>query len=108
MRGRTRYRLCVLLAVTVGGGCAAGPQKVVPVGQNAYRVSVSSPSFASQAGTNFKAFNAASSFCDQMGEQVLFRQSQESGLHSWSPKHEDLTFVCASASLRGDAAMARD
>jgi hypothetical protein len=32
-----------------------------------------------------------------MGEQVLFRESQESGVHSWSPKREDLTFVCARA-----------
>jgi hypothetical protein len=30
-----------------------------------------------------------------MGERLLFRESQESGTHSWSPKREDLTFVCA-------------
>jgi hypothetical protein len=32
-----------------------------------------------------------------MGQQVLFRNSQESGEHSWSAKREDLTFVCMSA-----------
>ncbi len=108
MRSSTRYRIFVLLAITVAGGCAAGPQKVMPVGQDAYRVSVTSPSFASQAGANHKAFDAASSFCDKMGEQALFRVSQESGVHSWSPKHEDLTFVCTSAGLRADAAVAKD
>jgi len=108
MRSTTRYRLPMLLALTVAGGCATAPQQVVPVGQNAYRVSTSSPSFASQAGTNEKAFDAANAFCDKMGEQALFRQSQESGVHSWSPKHEDLTFVCGSASLRGDVAVAKD
>jgi hypothetical protein len=108
MRSSTRYRLFVLLTVTVAAGCAAQPHRVMPVGQNAYRVSVTSPSFASQAGTNDKAFDAASSFCDKMGEQVLFRQSQESGVHSWSPKHEDLTFVCSSAGLLAAAAVAKD
>jgi hypothetical protein len=108
MRSSTRYRRFVLLTVTVAGGCAAQPHTVMPVGQNAYRVSVTSPSFASQAGANYKAFDAASSFCDRMGEQVLFRQSQESGVHSWSPKHEELTFVCTNAGLRAATAVAKD
>jgi hypothetical protein len=108
MHSATRYRLSMLLSLTAAGGCAMAPQQVVPVGQNAYRVSVSSPRFASQSGANYKAFDAASTFCDKMGEQALFRQSQESGVHSWSPKREDLTFVCSSASLRDDAAVARD
>ncbi len=107
MRSATRYRLCSLLTFALAGGCAAVPQQVVPDGQNAYRVRVSSPSFASQAATNAKAFAAASSFCDKMREQVLFRESQESGVHSWSPKQEDLTFVCSSAIVRGDA-LAKD
>ncbi len=102
-----RNALGVSLALTLLGGCAAGPQ-LVPLGQNAYRLSVSSPRFASQAGTNQKAFDAANAFCDKTGEQVLFRESQESGVHSWSPKREDLTFVCSSVAVRADAAMARD
>jgi hypothetical protein len=105
MRSGTQHRLCILLALAVSGGCATRPQ-VVPVEHNAYRVTVTGPSFASQAGTNDKALYAASSFCDKRGEQVLFRESQESGVHSWSPKREDLTFICGSASLRGDAAVA--
>jgi hypothetical protein len=108
MRSATRYRLSMLLCLTAAGGCATAPHQVVPVGQDAYRVSVSRPSFASQSGTNLKAFDAASAFCDKMGEQALFRQSQESGVHSWSPKREDLTFVCSSASLRDDVAVAKD
>jgi len=108
MHSATRYRLWMLLSLTAAGGCATAPQQVVPVGQNAFRVSVSAPRFARQSDTNYKAFDAATAYCDKMGEQVLFRQSQESGVHSWSPKREDLTFVCSSASLRDGVAVAKD
>jgi putative hemolysin len=94
MRSIKNQRLWSLLAIVAAAGCATAPQKVVPLGQDAFRVSVSAPSFARQADTNYKAFDAASTFCGQKGEQVLFRESQESGVHSWSPKREDLTFVC--------------
>jgi len=97
MRSIKNHRLWSLLTIVAAAGCAAAPQKVVPVGQDAFRVSVSAPSFARQAETNYKAFDAASAFCGQMGEQVLFRESQESGIHIWSPKREDLTFVCTRA-----------
>ena len=99
MRSIKKHRSWSLLAILAAAGCAAAgcaaaPQKVVPLGQEAFRVSVTAPSFASQADTNYKAFDAASTYCTRMGERVLFRESQESGTHSWSPKREDLTFVC--------------
>lgn len=100
MRSFKNHRLWSVLTIIAAAGCATAPQKVVPVGQDAFRISVSAPSFARQAETNYKAFDAASTFCGRMGEQVLFRESHEFGMHSWSPKREDLTFVCARA---GDA-----
>jgi hypothetical protein len=88
------YRVLSLLIVAAAAGCAGAPQRVMPVGQDAFRVSVSAPSFARQAEANYKALDAARAFCGHMGEQVLFRESRESGVHSWSQKREDLTFVC--------------
>jgi hypothetical protein len=32
-----------------------------------------------------------------MGKHVMFRQSTETSEHVWSPKQEDLTFVCMNA-----------
>jgi hypothetical protein len=91
------HRLWSLLTIVAAAGCAVAPQKVVPLGQDAFRVSVAAPIFARQADANYKALDAANAFCDQRGEQVLFRESQESGLHSWSPKREELTFLCMRA-----------
>jgi len=95
MRCIKNHRSWSLLAIVAVAGCATAPQKIVPLGQDAFRVSVTAPSFARQADANHKALDAASTFCGQMGERLLFRESQESGTHSWSPKREDLTFVCA-------------
>ena len=100
MRSIKIHRLWSLLTIAAAAGCATAPHQVVPLGQDAFRVSVSAPSFARQTDANYKAFDAASRYCEQMGGQALFRESQESGVHSWSPKREDLTFVCARA---GDA-----
>ena len=94
MRSIKNHRPWSLLAIAAAAGCATAPHTVVPLGQDAFRVSVSAPSFATQADANYKAFDAASTFCGQTGGQALFRESQESGVHRWSPKREDLTFVC--------------
>jgi hypothetical protein len=32
-----------------------------------------------------------------MAKHVMFRQSTETSEHAWSPKQEDLTFVCIDA-----------
>ena len=93
------YRMSSLLilaaaAAAAAAGCAGAPQRVMPVGEDAFRVSAAAPRFGRQADANYKALSAAAAFCSQTGGRVLFRQSQESGVHSWSPKREDLTFVC--------------
>jgi hypothetical protein len=90
-------QVVALLAVAALGGCAGTPPKVAALGENAYQLSVVGRPATSQADTNYRAISAATDYCAQLGQQVLFRQSQESGEHAWSPKREDLTFVCMSA-----------
>lgn len=86
-----------LLVVAALAGCAGAPPKVASLGDNAYQLSVVGKPATSQADTNYRAIVAATDYCAQSRQQVLFRQSQESGEHTWSPKREDLTFVCMSA-----------
>jgi len=86
-----------LLGVAALTGCAGTPPKIASLGENAYQLSVAGKPATSQADTNYRAIVAAADYCAQMGQQVLFRHSQESGEHAWSPKREDLTFVCMSA-----------
>jgi hypothetical protein len=90
-------QVVTLLTVAALAGCAGAPPKVASLGENAYQLSVVGKPATSQADTNYRAVAAATEYCAQMGQQVLFRQSQESGEHTWSPKREDLTFVCMSA-----------
>ena len=86
-----------VLAVAALAGCADAPPKVAPLGENAYQLSVVGKPATRQADSNDRAIAAATDYCAQRGQQVLFRQSQESGEHTWSPKREDLTFVCMNA-----------
>lgn len=86
---------CAALAALVG--CASAPSGVVPAGNDAYQLRVSGARFESQADTNIKALGIASEYCAKMDKSLLFRQSIESGEHSWDPKQEDLTFVCSDA-----------
>jgi hypothetical protein len=75
-------------------GCASTPAGVVPAGQDAYQVSVLGARYETQTDTNLKALSVANQYCDQLGKHVMFRQSTESSAHAWSPKQEDLMFVC--------------
>jgi hypothetical protein len=75
-------------------GCASTPSGVVPAGQDAYHVSVVGARYETQTDTNLKALSVANQYCEQSGKHVMFRQSSETSEHAWSPKQEDLTFVC--------------
>jgi hypothetical protein len=90
---------CVLgiAAFAVLAGCAATAPAVVPAGDDAFRVRVSGARYETQADTNLRALNVADAYCDKLAKHVMFRQSSESSEHSWSPKEEDLTFVCMDA-----------
>jgi len=78
-------------------GCATAPSVIVPAGNDGYQLKISGARYESQADTNIKALSIASEYCAKMGKKLLFRQSNESGDHSWAPKQEDLTFVCSDA-----------
>jgi hypothetical protein len=78
-------------------GCATAPSGVVPAGQDAYHVSVYGARYETQADTNLKALKVANEYCNRMAKDVMFRQSTETSEHAWSPKQEDLSFVCMDA-----------
>jgi hypothetical protein len=88
-----RWVIGIVAAATLGG-CATSPGAVVPAEQGAYHVSVFGARYETQADTNLKALGIANEYCDNQGKQLMFRQSTESSDHAWSPKQEDLTFVC--------------
>lgn len=96
MRGTKISSLLSLAALATLAGCASAPQ-VVPLDAELYHVSAQGMPFGSQADTNHRALQAANAYCDSQGKALLFRQSQESGTHSFSPKREDMTFTCMSA-----------
>ena len=85
------------IAASAMAGCATAPSGVVPAGQDAYRVSVFGARYETQADTNLKALSVANEYCEKNARHVMFRQSVEISEHSWSPKQEDLTFVCMDA-----------
>jgi hypothetical protein len=94
---KSQWVLGIVASATMAG-CASTPTGVVPSGPDAYHVSVLGARYETQTDTNLKALSAADQYCDQLGKHVMFRQSTESSAHAWSPKQEDLTFVCMDAS----------
>jgi hypothetical protein len=96
MAARNMQWMIGILASTLAG-CATAPGGVAPAGQDAYHVSVFGAGYETQADTNLKALRVAGEYCDKMTKHVMFRQSAETSEHAWSPKQEDLTFVCMDA-----------
>jgi hypothetical protein len=94
MKSRNSQWVFGIVAAGAMAGCVSTPTGVLPAGQDAYHVSVFGARYETQADTNFKALSIASQYCDQTGKHVMFRQSTESNAHAWSPKQEDLIFVC--------------
>lgn len=97
MRWSNVYRVFGSVAVVALAGCAATAPGVVSVGEDAFRVRVVGARYETQTDTNLRALSAADAYCDRLAKHVMFRQSVESSEHSWSPKQEDLTFVCMDA-----------
>jgi hypothetical protein len=92
---KARWILGLAACATIAG-CAT-TNAVTPVGQDAYHVNVIGARYETQTDANLKALNIAHQYCDQQGKHVMFRASTESSEHAWSPKQEDLTFVCMDA-----------
>jgi hypothetical protein len=97
MKSRKSPFVFGLLASATLAGCATNSNGVTPVGQDAYHVRVVGQPYETQTDANLKALNAAHQYCDQLGRHVMFRESTESSEHAWSPKQEDLVFVCMDA-----------
>jgi hypothetical protein len=93
---KSQWVLGIIASATLPG-CASTPTGVVPAGQDAYHVSAIGARYETQTDTNLKALSVANQYCEQSGKHVMFRQSTESSAHAWSPKQEDLTFVCMDA-----------
>ncbi len=96
MKSRNSLWMLAMISSAVAG-CAATPVGVQRTAQDAYHVNVIGARYETQADANLRALNIANQYCDQMGKHVMFRQSTESSEHAWSPKQEDLTFVCMDA-----------
>jgi hypothetical protein len=92
----SRSKICMvgIFAAAMLSGCAVTSSDVVPAGTDAYRLSVTGARYETQADVNYRALLAANDYCDKTNKHMMFRQSTESSAHSWSPKQEDLTFVC--------------
>lgn len=97
MTSRKSQLVFGIVASAAMAGCASTPVGVQPAGQDAFHVSVLGARYETQTDTNLKALNVANQYCDQMGKHVMFRQSTETAEHAWSPKQEDLTFICMDA-----------
>jgi hypothetical protein len=110
MRQGKLHSLLGLIAAASLCGCAATRPPVTPVSDDAYHVRTSGARYETQADTNSKALAAANDYCGEQGKQLMFRQSTETAAHAWSPKAEDLTFVCIDAKDPGymNAANKRD
>jgi hypothetical protein len=97
MRQGTIHSLLGLMAVATLSGCVANRPPVTSTGDDGYRVHTIGARYETQADTNFKALVVANEYCGTQGKQLMFRQSIETAPHAWSPKAEDLTFVCVDA-----------
>ena len=97
MKSRNAEWIIGIVASATLCGCSTAPGGVVPAGKDGYRVSVFGARYDTQSDTNLKALRVADEYCDGQGKHVMFRQSTESSAHAWSPKQEDLTFVCMNA-----------
>jgi hypothetical protein len=97
MRQSKLHSLLGLITAASLCGCAATRPAVTPVADDSYHVRTTGARFESQADTNFKALVSANEFCGTQSKQLMFRQSTETAEHAWSPKAEDLVFVCIDA-----------
>jgi hypothetical protein len=91
---RNKILVMGMIAAAMLSGCAATSPGVVAASDDAYRVKVNGARYETQADVNYKALLAANEYCDKTNQRMMFRQSTESSEHAWSPKQEDLTFIC--------------
>ena len=78
-------------------GCATIPSDVVPIGKDTYQLSMTGVGFATQANTNVKALKVANSYCEKLNKHLVFQHSSESGVYGFSPRQDNLVFLCLNA-----------
>lgn len=87
-----------VFGIAVGlAGCATFGSEVVPVGKDTYQLSMTGVGFSTQANTNIKALAAANDYCSKLGLHMVPRNSAESGVYGWSPRQDNLVFMCLRA-----------
>jgi hypothetical protein len=86
----------VLLSAVALAGCATISSDVVSIGKDTYQLSMTGVGFATQANTNMKALRAANGYCDKIGKHMVFQHSAESGVYGFSPRQDNLVFMCLS------------
>lgn len=84
----------LVAAVTMLAGCATIASDVVPIGRDTYQISMTGVGFATQANTNIKALKAANAYCTKMNKHLVVQHSSESGVYGWSPRQDNLVFMC--------------
>jgi len=90
-------RASFVVTVTLVAGCATISSDVVPIGKDTYQLSMTGVGFATQANTNIKALKRANAYCSQMRKQMVTQHSSESGVYGFSPRQDQLVFMCVSA-----------
>jgi hypothetical protein len=105
--------MSAMIAIVALGGCATIASNVVPIGKDTYQLSMTGVGFATQANTNVKALKAAGAYCDSLGKHLMFQHASESGVYGFSPRQDNLVFLCLDANdpayvrgnIHSDAAM---
>jgi hypothetical protein len=93
-----RTRELAAAAVLALVGCVTVGSDAVPVGKDTYQMSMTGVGFATQANTNIKALKAANDFCNKMNKHMVPKNSAESGVYGWSPRQDNLVFMCLDSS----------
>jgi hypothetical protein len=94
----SQWRLLSIVVLAIVAGCAtAPPSNIVPVGKDAYRLSMTGVGFATQANP-MKALRTASEYCDNLGKHLSLQRNAESGVYGFGPRQSNLTFLCLDAS----------
>lgn len=87
-------RYWLFVAPVLLAACVTVGSQIVPVGKDTYQMSVTGVGFATQANTNIKALKAASDYCTSLGKHLVPKNSEESGVYGWSPRQDNLVFMC--------------
>lgn len=90
-------KIAIFATVALFAGCVTVGSKPVPVGADTYQLSMTGVGFATQANTNIKALQSANEFCDSKDLHMIPKNSAESGVYGWSPRQDNLVFMCLRA-----------